>query len=52
MDDLISQAEFYEYELERHTKYREKGVTLPEEAFSFMDKLIPSRENAFLLNRK
>lgn len=52
VDDLISQAEFYEYELELHTKYREKGVTLPEEAFSFMDKLIPSRENAFLLRRK
>lgn len=51
VQDLISQAEFYEYELERYTKYREKGVTTPEEAFAFMDKLIPSSENAFLLKR-
>lgn len=32
--------------------FKPKNVTLPEEAFSFMDRLIPSRENAFLLRRK
>lgn len=32
--------------------FKPKKITLPEEAFSFMDKLIPSRENAFLLRGK
>lgn len=33
----------------KDTSYRPKDITSPEEAFSFMDKLITSRENAFLL---
>ena len=36
----------------KDTSYHPKDITSYEEAFSFMDKLIPSRENAFLLRRK
>ena len=48
INDLMSEVKFYEYELEKNTKYREKNITPPNEAFAFMDKLIPSKENAFL----
>lgn len=48
INDLMAEAEFYEEELERHTKYRPKGVTSPKEAFEFMNQLEPNRRNAFL----
>lgn len=48
IDDLMAEAEFYEYELERHTKYHPKGITSPQEAFAFMDKLEPNKRNIFL----
>lgn len=51
VDDLMKEVKFYDYEIELHTKYREKGVTNPQEAFAFMDKLIPSKANAFLLRK-
>lgn len=35
----------------RAEQFHPKGITEPEEAFAFMDKLIPSRENAFLFRR-
>ena len=49
---LMSEAEFYDYELERHTKYRPKGIADPDEVFSFMEKLEPNRNNLFLFNRR
>lgn len=48
VDGLMAEVPYYDYELEAHTKYREKGVTLPDEAFSFLKNLNPSCENAFL----
>ena len=36
----------------KDSSYHPKDVTSPEEAFSFMDKLVPSWENAFLLRVK
>lgn len=52
IDNLMAEAEFYEYELERHTKYHPKGVTSPQEAFEFMEKLIPNKRNAFLFRKE
>ncbi len=49
---LMSEAEFYDYELERHTKYRPKDIANPDEVFSFMEKLEPNRNNLFLFNRR
>ena len=49
---LMSEAEFYDYELERHTKYRPKGIADPDEVFSIMEKLEPNRNNLFLFNRR
>ena len=48
IDDLMSEAKLYDYELEKHTKYSPKGVTNPEEAFAHIKDLKPSKENAFL----
>lgn len=48
INNLIAEAQFYEYELERHTKYCPKGITSPEEVFAFMDKLEPNKRNGFL----
>ena len=39
---------YYDYELERHTKYREKGVVQAEEAYIFFRKTKPSKATAFL----
>lgn len=49
---LMSEAEFYDYELERHTKYRPKGIADPDEVFSFMEKLEPNKNNLFLFNQR
>ena len=35
----------------RAEEFHPKGITEPAEAFAFLDRLIPCRENAFLLNR-
>lgn len=51
IDGLISEVKFYDYELELHTKYCPNDITSPEEAFSFMNTLIPSRKNAFLFKK-
>ena len=52
IDNLMAEAEFYEYELERYTKYRPKGITSPQEAYAFMEKLEPNKRNAFLFRRE
>ena len=48
IDALMAEVPYYDYELEMHTKYREKGVTLPNEAFDFFTKIKPSMATAFL----
>ena len=50
--DLMAEVEFYEYELELHTKYRERGVVSPQEAFAFMKRLKPNLQNAFLFAKR
>lgn len=52
IDGLMAEVEFYDYEVELHTKYRPKGITSPKEAFAFMENLIPNRNNAFLFRKK
>lgn len=52
IDGLMAEVEFYDYEVELHTKYRPKGITSPKEAFAFMENLIPSKNNAFLFRRR
>lgn len=52
VDGLMAEVEFYDYEVELHTKYRPKGITSPKEAFAFMENLIPNRNNAFLFRKK
>ena len=48
IDALMAEVPYYDYELEKHTKYREKGVTLPSEAFDFFKTIKPSIDTAFL----
>lgn len=48
MDALMAEVPFYDYELEKHTKYVEKDLCPPEEAFAFFQTLTPRRENAVL----
>lgn len=48
VDALMAEVPYYDYELEKHTKYREKGVTLPSEAFDFFKTIKPSIDTAFL----
>lgn len=48
VDELMAEVPFYDYELEKHTKYVEKDVTLPKDAFSFFLTMKPSMNNAFL----
>lgn len=51
IDGLMAEVEFYDYDIELHTKYRPKGITSPEDAFAFMKYLVPNRNNLFLLNK-
>lgn len=48
IDDLMAEVEFYDYETELHTKYVDKNVTSPEEAFSHLVRLDVKKENSFL----
>lgn len=51
IDGLMAEVEFYDYEVELNTKYRPKGVTSPKEAFSFMDSIVPNKNNIFLFGK-
>jgi len=44
IDDLMAEVKFYDYEDEKHTKYRPKGITDPEEAFVFKRNLMPKEK--------
>lgn len=48
IDGLMAEVPLYDYELEKHTKYIEKDVTLPCDAFLFYKKMKPKLNNAFL----
>lgn len=45
---LMAEVSYYDYELEKHTKYREKNVTFPDEVYDFFRKIEPSYDTAFL----
>lgn len=48
IDGLMAEVQFYDYEVELHTKYRLKGITSLKEAFAFMDNIVPNKNNIFL----
>lgn len=48
INSLMAEVPFYDYELEKHTRYINKNECTPEDAFAFMKTLIPSKRNAFL----
>lgn len=48
INSLMAEVPFYDYELEKHTRYINKNECTPEDAFAFMKTLIPSKKNAFL----
>lgn len=45
---LMAEVPLYDYELEKYTKWVDKDVTAPTEAFSFFKRMKPSKYNAFL----
>lgn len=49
---LMAEVKFYEYDLELHTKYVDKSVVERREAFSYLSNLKPSRNNAFLFDKR
>lgn len=51
VDELMAQVKYYDYDVELHTKYVDKTVTSPEEAFAFLKTLEVKKENAFLWRR-
>ena len=51
VDDLMAQVKYYDYDVELHTKYVDKTVTSPEDAFAFLKTLEVKKENAFLWRR-
>jgi len=52
IDDLMAEVEFYDYDIELHTKYVDRSVTTPEEAFEHLKRLEVKKENAFLFRKK
>lgn len=51
IDGLMAEVEFYDYEVERTTKYRPKDVTSPKETFAFMEDIVPNKNNLFLFKK-
>ena len=51
IDGLMAEVEFYDYEVELHTKYRHKGVISPNDAFAFMEDIVPNKNNLFLFKK-
>ena len=52
IDDRLAEWPGFSREHIAGLVYRPKGITGPAEAFAFMDKLIPCRENAFLFSKR
>ena len=52
IDGLMSEVKYYDYEEELHTKFVDKSVSSPEEAFAHLNRLIPCKENAFLFRKR
>ena len=52
IDSLMAEVKYYDYDVELHTKFVDKTVTEPEDAFRHLDNLTPCRENAFLFNKR
>lgn len=50
--DRVAAYPKLDFAYEQSCVRREKGVTPPEEAFAYLNRLIPCRENAFLLRKK
>lgn len=48
---LMAEVKYYDYEVELNTKYRPKGITSHKQAFSFMKKLVPNKNNIFLFRK-
>ena len=52
IDGLMAEVQFYDYDVELHTKYHPQDVIAPKEAFAFMERLVVNRNNAFLFKKK
>lgn len=51
IDCLMAEVKFYDYDEELHTKFVDKTITEPADAFAHLDNLIPCKENAFLFRK-
>ena len=49
---LMAEVKHYDYDVELHTKYVDKAITDPKDAFSQLQSLTPSHQNAFLFNKR
>lgn len=52
IDSLMAEVEFYDYDVELHTKYVDKNIVSPDEAFAHLKKLEVKKETAFLFNSR
>ena len=48
----MAEVEFYDYEIELHTKYMDRTKVTTKEAFGHLEGLEPKRENAFLFDKR
>ena len=52
IDDLMAEVEFYDYEIELHTKYVDRTKVTTKEAFGHLEELEPKRGIAFLFDKR
>lgn len=52
INSLMSEVKYYDYEEELNTKYVDKNITSSKDAFEHLQKLIPSKANAFLFRKR
>ena len=52
LDGYLNRFYNYDYEEELNTKYVDKNITSSKDAFEHLQKLIPSKANAFLFRKR
>lgn len=52
INNLISEVDFWDYEDELNAKFIDKTITEPSVAFLHLNHLVPTKNNAFLFNKK
>lgn len=52
IDSLMTEVEHYDYDVEMHTKFIDKSIISPKDAFEHLNHITPNSNTAFLFNKR